>query len=107
MDLFAGHGFGFDDVPDVVVPGDLEDVLLDLVGAVGLKDLRSQGLGVLLERGGQEIYVRCGIGLAVGDILAQGLEVHAFVGLGAINLVGLREFTESTGEGRVVHRIFD
>ena len=51
--------------------------------------------------------MRGGVALQSGDGGAQGLEVDALVGLGAVDLVGLGKFAQRAGEIRVVQGLVD
>ena len=81
MDFLRGHRLRFDDALDAVLLREVEDVVAHLRGIVGAKDLGAAGLGVSRERLGEFVEVRCGVGLAFGDLGAHRLEVDAFVGL--------------------------
>ena len=75
--LFRGHGLGFDDLLDPVVPGDGGDDLVGLPGGGGQVHLDPGGFGLGLKGLVELFQAGQGLILALGDLPAQGLDVHA------------------------------
>ena len=74
--LLRGHGLGFEDFLDAIVPGDAGDDLVGLQGGGGQVDLDPGGLGLGLEGRIQLFQVRQGGIFAGGDLPGQGRDVH-------------------------------
>ena len=75
--LLRGHGLGFDDLLDLVVPGDAGDDLVGLPGGGGQVHLDPGGFGLGFEGLIKLFQVGQGLILAPGDLPAQALDVHA------------------------------
>jgi hypothetical protein len=102
MDFFRGHRLRLDDALHAVLLREVENVLPDLGGIVGAKDLSATRFGLLGESLGQFVQMGSGVALALGDLGTNGLEVNALVRLLAADAIGLREASQRAGKIGIV-----